>query len=68
MVGIEVEQADSRARVRDGTGSSATAEAVRLMRFATRAGADGALVIAPFSNRPSQEGLYAHFGRIAEAA
>jgi 4-hydroxy-tetrahydrodipicolinate synthase len=49
-----------------GTGSNATAEAVRLTRFAARAGADGALVVAPYYNRPTQEGLYAHFARIAE--
>ncbi|MBV8268302.1 MAG: dihydrodipicolinate synthase family protein, partial [Planctomycetaceae bacterium] len=67
-VGTEVEQAAGRARVRAGTGSSAIAAAVRLMRFAARPGADGALVTAPSSNRPSQEGLHAHFGRIAEAA
>ncbi|MBV8233063.1 MAG: dihydrodipicolinate synthase family protein, partial [Planctomycetaceae bacterium] len=68
MVGAEVEQAADRARVRAGTGSGATAAAVRLTRFAARAGGDGARAIAPSSNRPSQEGLYAHFGRIAEPA
>ncbi|MBV8612018.1 MAG: dihydrodipicolinate synthase family protein [Singulisphaera sp.] len=68
LVGTEVEQAAGRAWVLAGTGSGATAAAVRLTRFAAREGADGALVAAPSSNRPSQEGLYAHFGRIAEAA
>ena len=68
LIAVVVEQAAGRARVLAGTGSSATAEAVRLTRFAARAGADGALVVAPYYNRPSQEGLYAHFGRIAEAA
>jgi 4-hydroxy-tetrahydrodipicolinate synthase len=68
LIAVVVEQAAGRARVLAGTGSSATAEAVRLTRLAARAGADGALVVAPSYNRPSQEGLYAHFGRIAEAA
>ena len=62
-----VEQAAGRARVLAGTGSSATAEAVRLTRFA-RGPAPRGLVVAPYYNRPSQEGLYAHFGRIAEGA
>ncbi|MBV8231315.1 MAG: dihydrodipicolinate synthase family protein, partial [Planctomycetaceae bacterium] len=68
LVGTEVERPAGRARVRAGTGSGATAAAVRPTRFAARAGGDRARVVAPSSNRPSQEGLYAHFGRIAEAA
>ena len=47
-------------------GSNATSEAIRLTRFAARAGADGALVVAPYYNRPNQEGLYRHFAAIAE--
>jgi 4-hydroxy-tetrahydrodipicolinate synthase len=62
-----VERAAGRARVLAGTGSNATAEAVRLTKFAARAGADGALVVTPYYNRPTQEGLYAHFARIAES-
>jgi 4-hydroxy-tetrahydrodipicolinate synthase len=50
-----------------GTGSNATSEAVRLTRFAAKAGADGALLVAPYYNRPMQEGLYAHFAKIAES-
>src|SRR5271166_735129 len=53
-----VEQAAGRARVLAGTGSCSTAEA----------GADGALVVAPYYNRPTQDGLYAHFARIAAAS
>ncbi|MBV8381279.1 MAG: dihydrodipicolinate synthase family protein, partial [Planctomycetaceae bacterium] len=68
LVGTEVERAAGRTRIRAGTGSGATAEAFRLTRFAARTGGDGARVVVPSSNRPSQEGLYAHFGRIAEAA
>ena len=62
-----VERVAGRARVLAGTGSNATAEAVRLTRFAAKAGADGALIVAPYYNRPTQEGLYAHFARIAES-
>lgn len=62
-----VERASGRAKVLPGTGSNATSEAVRLTRFAAKAGADGALLVAPYYNRPMQEGLYAHFARIAES-
>lgn len=62
-----VQRAAGRARVMAGTGSNATSEAVRLTKFAERAGADGALLVAPYYNRPSQEGLYAHYARISEA-
>jgi 4-hydroxy-tetrahydrodipicolinate synthase len=62
-----VQRAAGRARVMAGTGSNATSEAVRLTKFAERAGADGALLVSPYYNRPSQEGLYAHYARIAEA-
>jgi 4-hydroxy-tetrahydrodipicolinate synthase len=67
VIGAVVERAAGRIRVLAGTGSNATSEAVRLTRFAAKAGADGALLVAPYYNRPTQEGLYAHFARIAEA-
>lgn len=63
-----IEQVAGRARVLPGTGSNATAEAVRLSQFAKRAGADGALLISPYYNRPTQEGLYRHYAQIAESA
>ncbi len=50
-----------------GTGSNNTQEALRLTRHAQRAGADAALLISPYYNRPTQEGLYRHFRTIAEA-
>jgi 4-hydroxy-tetrahydrodipicolinate synthase len=67
VIAAVVERAAGRAKVLAGTGSNATAEAVRLTRFAATAGADGALIVAPYYNRPTQEGLYAHFARIAES-
>jgi 4-hydroxy-tetrahydrodipicolinate synthase len=67
IIAAVVEHAAGRVKVLPGTGSNATAEAVRLTQFAARAGADGALLVAPYYNRPSQEGLYAHYARVAEA-
>ncbi len=66
VIAIVVETAAGRAKVMAGTGSNATSEAIRLTRFAARAGVDGALVVAPYYNRPNQEGLYRHFAAIAE--
>jgi 4-hydroxy-tetrahydrodipicolinate synthase len=66
VIGVVVETAAGRAKVLPGTGSNSTAEAIRLTRFAHRAGADGALLVAPYYNRPNQEGLYRHFAAIAE--
>ena len=67
VIATVVEQAAGRAKVLAGTGSNATAEAIRLTKFAAKAGANGALLVAPYYNRPTQEGLYAHFAKIAEA-
>ena len=67
VIAAVIERAAGRARVLPGTGSNATSEAVRLTRFAAGAGADGALLVAPYYNRPTQEGLYAHFARVAES-
>ena len=68
VIGIVCEQAAGRAKVMAGTGSNSTAEAIRLTKFARTAGADGALVVAPYYNKPTQEGFYQHFRAIAEAA
>jgi 4-hydroxy-tetrahydrodipicolinate synthase len=68
VIAIVIEAAAGRARVVPGTGSNSTSEAIRLTRFAARAGADGALVVAPYYNRPSQEGMYRHFAAVADCA
>jgi len=67
VIATVVERAGGRAKVLPGTGSNATSEAIRLTRFAAKAGADGALLVAPYYNRPTQEGLYAHFARVSES-
>ena len=50
-----------------GTGSNSTAEAIRLTKGAKDAGADGALLISPYYNKPTQEGIYQHYRAVAEA-
>lgn len=62
-----VEIAAGRVNVIGGTGSNATDEAIALTQAAEKAGADGALIVAPYYNKPSPEGLYRHFRAIAEA-
>ena len=59
--------AAGRTPVIAGCGSNCTAEAVELVRHAKEAGADGALVVTPYYNRPSQEGLYAHYAALNDA-
>lgn len=66
VVALCVEVAKKRVPVIAGTGSNSTAEAVDLTRAAKAAGADAALVVTPYYNRPTQEGLYLHFKAIAE--
>ena len=61
-----VEQVGGRIPVVAGTGSNNTAEALRLTRFAKDAGADGALMITPYYDKPTQEGMYRHFQAVAE--
>ena len=67
VIEICIDQARGRVPVLAGAGSNNTAEAVRLTRFAQKAGANGALLITPYYNKPTQEGLYQHFKAIAEA-
>ena len=54
-------------KVLAGTGSNATDEALDLTRYAKSIGADGALIVSPYYNKPTQEGLYRHFKAIADA-
>jgi 4-hydroxy-tetrahydrodipicolinate synthase len=62
-----VAQARGRVQVLAGTGSNSTAEAMRLTAFAREAGADGALLISPYYNKPTQEGIFQHYKAVAEA-
>jgi len=61
-----VQAAAGRIKVMAGTGSNSTREALRLTRWAAKAGADAALMVAPYYNKPTQEGFYAHFRAVAE--
>jgi 4-hydroxy-tetrahydrodipicolinate synthase len=67
VIAAVVEQAARRIKVLPGTGSNSTREAIRLTRFAKRAGADGSLQVGPYYNKPTQEGYYRHFAAVAEA-
>src|SRR5947209_9173706 len=67
VIATVVERAAGRLKVMPGTGSNSTREAIRLTRFAQRAGADGALLVGPYYNKPTQEGYYRHFTAVAEA-
>ena len=67
VIRVCVEQAAGRVPVIAGCGSNNTATAVWHMQEAKEAGADAALCVAPYYNRPSQEGLLAHFGHMAES-
>ena len=62
-----VTHASGRLPVIAGTGANSTREAIELTRFAKQAGADACLLVAPYYNKPTQDGLYAHFRAIAEA-
>ena len=67
VVEICLEVADGRVPVIAGTGSNSTEEAIMLTRHAKEAGADGALVVTPYYNKPTQEGLYRHYKAIHDA-
>ncbi len=67
VVEIVVETARGRIAVIAGTGSNSTREAIELTLHAKQAGADGALLLSPYYNKPTQEGIYAHYAAIAEA-
>jgi 4-hydroxy-tetrahydrodipicolinate synthase len=62
-----VQAASGRIKVMAGTGSNSTAEALRLTQWAAKEGADAALMVAPYYNKPTQRGFYQHYKAIAEA-
>jgi len=64
---ICIEVANGRVPVLAGTGSNSTAEAIELTRHAKEAGADAALLVMPYYNKPSQEGMYQHFKAVQDA-
>jgi len=67
VIEIVVHQANKRVPVIAGTGSNSTKEAIEITEHAKRVGADGALLVTPYYNKPSQEGLYRHYKTVAEA-
>ena len=68
VVELCIEAAGGRVPVIAGAGSNSTAEAVALTKHAKRAGADAVLVVTPYYNKPTQEGMYLHFMAVADAA
>ena len=67
VVEIAIEVAKGRVPVIAGAGSNSTAEAIDLARHARKAGADATLIVTPYYNKPTQEGMYLHFKAIADA-
>jgi 4-hydroxy-tetrahydrodipicolinate synthase len=67
VIAVVCEQAAGRIKVMAGTGSNSTSEAIRLTRSAQKSGATGALMVAPYYNKPTQEGFFLHYKAVAEA-
>ncbi|MBW2623820.1 MAG: 4-hydroxy-tetrahydrodipicolinate synthase [Deltaproteobacteria bacterium] len=67
VVEFTIKEVNGRVPVIAGTGSNSTAEAIQMTKHAKEAGADGALMICPYYNKPTQEGLFQHFKAVAEA-
>jgi len=67
VIELTVQHVNKRVPVIAGTGSNSTAEAIRLTKHAEEAGADACLLVNPYYNKPTQEGLYRHFKAIADA-
>lgn len=66
IIEIAVKECNSKIPVIAGTGSNSTAEAIELSKFAEKAGSDALLIVTPYYNKPSQEGLYQHYKKINE--
>jgi 4-hydroxy-tetrahydrodipicolinate synthase len=67
LIKVAVEQSARRIPIIAGTGGNSTAEAIELTRYAKSVGADASLLVVPYYNRPTQEGMYQHFRKIAES-
>jgi 4-hydroxy-tetrahydrodipicolinate synthase len=67
LIKAAVEHTRGRIPIIAGTGGNSTAEAIKLTEYAKEAGADAVLLVVPYYNRPTQEGMYQHFKAIAEA-
>ena len=67
VIEIVIEAVGGKVPVIAGTGSNSTEEAISLTRFAKKKGADAALMVTPYYNRPTQEGLYRHYEKVAKA-
>lgn len=66
LVRVTVEHANKRIPIIAGTGGNSTTEAIELAEYAKKVGADASLSVVPYYNRPTQEGMYQHFRKIAE--
>ena len=64
IINLSIKECKNKIPVIAGTGSNSTSEAVELSKFADKAGADGLLVVTPYYNKPTQEGLYQHYKKI----
>jgi 4-hydroxy-tetrahydrodipicolinate synthase len=64
IINLSVSEAKNKIPIIAGTGSNSTAEAVELSKFAEKAGSDGLLIVTPYYNKPTQEGLYQHYKKI----
>jgi 4-hydroxy-tetrahydrodipicolinate synthase len=67
LIRVAVEHTNKRIPIIAGSGGNSTEEAIALTRFARQAGADASLQVVPYYNRPTQEGMYQHFKKIAES-
>jgi 4-hydroxy-tetrahydrodipicolinate synthase len=67
VIEIVIEQTNKRVKIFAGAGSNNTAEVIEKVRFAKKAGADAALVVGPYYNRPTQNGYFQHFSAVADA-